>query len=509
MKHILFSIALSSLASLATAQIYTDAILFNQNTYEGTARSLAMGSAFGSLGADLSSAVINPAGLARYRSSDASLSLGINFNTAESSYYNFTPENDKVSVPFNNIGAAFHSRPMAENQNKLQGFTFSISYNRLADYNQSTIYKDMYGYNSMLDFFCMDENINNPYSGGLAYDAKYIYDAYIEDDIEKMMIHNVWEAPYGEGQFDKMAREDADGVGLVDHEQSVKQRGSKGELLFGTAWNICNTLYIGGSFGIQTLNYNEKKNHYEQYYGIPLNGITTDFTYRTEIDQDGSGVNFKIGAIYQPIPYISIGFALHSPTFFSIEEYYSTSITDAETGYFENKQIGEYEYNYRSPGRFVASASGLIGKFGIISFDYERCNYSKSKFKEKEHEVEGTLYFYTNNDIKNNLKAVNIMRVGLEAKLNEQFSLRAGYKFSTSPLEENYVYTQDMKHSAFSGGIGYKFSNIYIDFAYINSQKEGENWVLPNSGNYIYELNEPATYKSRSNNFILTAGFRF
>lgn len=511
MKHTLLTISLVLSSTLLTAQDYSDAIRINTNTYEGSARSTAMGSAFGALGADLSSPVINPAGLGRYRAGDVSMTLGVNSNNTETSYYGFNVEDDMISVPFNQFGAAFTSRRMVEDKGGLVGMTFVIGYNRLANFHNNATYSDLYGYNSMLDYFCTPEATFNYFSGDLAYEAGMIYDSYINENGEEIeMTHNMWELPFGYGELDLAARSDENNEGLIDHTQHIKNRGSKGEISLAFAWNIANKLYIGTSLGLQTLNYDETKNHKEEYFGIPLDGCTNRFTYVTKLRQDGTGANLKLGVIYQPIPYLSVGFALHTPTIYSINEDFSATITDATNAdEYMPTVSGEYEYNYHSPGRMVASLAGFIGQYGIVSFDYERTNYGNSKFKEKDFEADN-IYAQTNDDVEKALKSVNILRVGLEAKVNKQLSVRGGYKFTTSPISDNYVYAYDMKYSAISGGLGYRINNFYIDLAYVNSTQEKEHWVLPDTETqYIYEPNEPAHYKSNSHNFILTAGLRF
>ena len=37
---------------------------------------------------------------------------------------------------------------------------------------------------------------------------------------------------------------------------------------------------------------------------------------------DGAGVNFKLGFVYRPIENLRIGFAIHTPTYYSIERSY-------------------------------------------------------------------------------------------------------------------------------------------------------------------------------------------
>ncbi len=67
------------------AQTAYDALLFSENNYEGTARSVAMGNAFTALGGDLGSVTINPAGsaVAGYSQITLTPSLTISASTAQ------------------------------------------------------------------------------------------------------------------------------------------------------------------------------------------------------------------------------------------------------------------------------------------------------------------------------------------------------------------------------------------------------------------------------------------
>lgn len=52
------------------AQGEVEALKFSRHDLYGTARSMAMGGAFGALGGDITGVSINPAGIAVYRSSE-------------------------------------------------------------------------------------------------------------------------------------------------------------------------------------------------------------------------------------------------------------------------------------------------------------------------------------------------------------------------------------------------------------------------------------------------------
>ena len=63
MKKLYFTLLLFlGVTALASAQYVDNALLFSQQNYGSTARSKAMGNAFGALGGDFGSLSINPAG---------------------------------------------------------------------------------------------------------------------------------------------------------------------------------------------------------------------------------------------------------------------------------------------------------------------------------------------------------------------------------------------------------------------------------------------------------------
>lgn len=510
-KHTALAAALAVGVS-AGAQNYIDAIRFNQNTIEGTARSQAMGSAFGALGADLSSAVINPAGMGSYRATEIGLSFGVNYQTAESNCYGYTKEDDKIAVPFNQIGAAFTFGLIRENTKGIISQTLSIGYTRLADYNSRAFYADYYGANSLLDYFCSDAVKYNNYSGNLAYNAYLTDDQYISSTDTIDITYNVWEKVNSDGTLDSSARfetdDDGNDVGLIDKKKYVRQKGYKGETNISYAMNVSNFVYIGLGIGIQSLYYEEKTLHSESYYGTPAERDITSFDYNTELKQNGTGINLKFGVILKPINELRIGLALHTPTFYSINEKYHTYISHNGSGTLYSSPRGEYDYDYRSPGRFVASIAGVAGSIGILSFDYERCNFGNSKFKDQDDDITDE-FDDINDELKEVLTSTNTYRVGLEIRALNPVYIRGGYKLTTSPMEDNYV-VNDFKQQAISGGLGFRQDNFFIDLAYIYNTSESDYWVLPGSSDtYIYETNSPAKLETTNHNFVITAGFRF
>ena len=95
-----------------------------------SARVSAMGGAFTSLGADLSSMAINPAGLGMYRSS--ALSFSMSFDNTRSTNGNVNYATNKSQTSFNQVGAALN---LYQGTGSLVSFTLGFAYNQLADLN--------------------------------------------------------------------------------------------------------------------------------------------------------------------------------------------------------------------------------------------------------------------------------------------------------------------------------------------------------------------------------------
>ena len=114
-------------------------LLSQRNYAYGTARSSAMAGAFTSLGGDLASMGINPAGLGMYRSSEFGLSLAVETNSTHENYPGTLWREDYNSTRFipTNVSLALN---LYQGSGTLTSFTFGFGYNRRADFNyRSTV----------------------------------------------------------------------------------------------------------------------------------------------------------------------------------------------------------------------------------------------------------------------------------------------------------------------------------------------------------------------------------
>src|SRR5688572_31564206 len=79
----------------ATAQLPEDAIRMSWNVPSGTARQQAIGGAMGSLGGEITSLFVNPAGLGFYKTGEFVLTPGIAFPKGKSEYFGNKASTDR------------------------------------------------------------------------------------------------------------------------------------------------------------------------------------------------------------------------------------------------------------------------------------------------------------------------------------------------------------------------------------------------------------------------------
>jgi hypothetical protein len=131
MKKIFLLILLGSSLTMY-AQEPEDALRLSWFAPKGTPRSNALGGAMGTLGGDLSSNHINPAGLGFYKSGELLLAPSFTMNTNDFNYLNRNTTSRDSKSNFNTIGFVFGEGKRKRNWTST---AFSITYNQVADYN--------------------------------------------------------------------------------------------------------------------------------------------------------------------------------------------------------------------------------------------------------------------------------------------------------------------------------------------------------------------------------------
>ncbi|OFX44286.1 MAG: hypothetical protein A2046_13550 [Bacteroidetes bacterium GWA2_30_7] len=484
MKKIFYIFIASLLfTNYLTAQNEVDALRYSQNFYGGTARSVSMGSAFGALGGDFSCLSTNPAGIAIYRKAELTFTPSIHYAINKSGYLGNEFSDYKYNFNFNNIGlvAVFNSGEEKGWVNLNIGF----GYNKLNNFNRNIVLKGVNNYNSMTDYFALRANGQSPHQLYFSDDyfiEGYAWDAYLIDS--DTSINNKYQSAfnkYGETQ-----------------RKSIKNDGSLGEYLFSMGANYSHKFYLGGTIGIQNVNF-EENSVYKELDEDSIINYFNSFTYNQKIKTSGSGFNFKIGTIFRPVDWIRFGVAIHTPTLLVLKDEYNYKLeSDLDDFSYSHDTIINKKYELSTPLRAMGSLAFIIKKVALISVDYELVDYSSARLRAEENDYD---FYDENNNIQLNYTAASNIRAGAEYRF-ENFALRGGYSIYGNPFNTSNIDINSTRTSI-SGGFGIREENFFFDLAFVHSTSK-EKYYLYNLVNI-----EPANITSSTNQILATFGFKF
>ncbi|UBM62064.1 outer membrane protein transport protein [Candidatus Sulfidibacterium hydrothermale] len=488
MKKLFITITLSFFVSFLFAQTADDALRISQNFYESTARSTAMGGAFGALGADLSVASTNPAGLGLFRTSIYSISPEINIRNVSSIYNGVSSSDNKTIFNLSNLGYTGVIDLGNRNQKGWKYMQFSFGMNRLNNFNTT---RDMQGpnlKNSRLDVYVENadginyQDIENDNNNQYSFDLNPAWQLYLIDTIPGYQNLYYNPVPYA-GTYQR---------------EVIQQRGSINEWFFSFSANYNNVLYLGATIGLDALRY-----YSTSYYSERDIADTIPYFKSWEFDQyvetHGCGLNIKLGVIVQPIKWIRIGFAYHSPTWYwNLQDtWYTTTYADLEwnSPSSVSSPTGNYQYDFTTPMKFLADVGILISDKGSISFEYEHLNYSNGKFNSSSYD-----YVSENSDIKSYYKATDNFRIGTEWRLGLA-DVRAGYAYYGNPYARNL---NDGSRQFYSAGVGFHFGNFVLDMAYVYSKMDKDYYLYGTSDISV----APVQNSYQNHSVILTFSYR-
>ncbi len=473
------SIVLSAL--MVNAQNQVDALRYSQQYPLGTARFTAMGGAFSSIGADFSAISLNPAGLGVYRSSELTISTGINYTSAKSTFMNNLEKDSKYNINLGNFG--YVGTILIDNEDKpLKSINIGIGYNNLNNFNEVIEIEGRNTINSLTQHLA-SRAYGLPSDAFEGYYLSPAWETYLidPDPNDSQGYVSTYDAL---GQLQKM---------------NIHKKGRISEWVFALGMNFNHKLYVGGSFGIQGITY-KQNTYYEEIDDMDNSANFKNFNYNEKLNADGTGYNFKIGAIYRPIEALRIGASIHTPTFYSIDEEYSTSFfSNLDTAtYTKDSPLGVYNYRLTTPFRATGGVSFMFLNSGLVSVDYEFANYAMGKLRGDNYSFDAE-----NDAIEEAYVASHNIKLGLEYKVGPM-ALRGGYSYSTSPFTKGQL-NADQHLMRYSAGLGFRAKSIFFDLAYLYSHFSED--FLQYEG---YGVNAPVTNIDKSRHSVLaTIGFRF
>lgn len=501
----------------AMAQSSNDALLYSPMQPHGTARTQALGGAGVGLGGDYSSAHLNPAGIAIFKTGEFHISGGVGISQFTSNYLGNGQLDNKGSrsnFQLPSIGVV-----MATNKNSgsstWNNITFSLGMERLANYNNKMLVAGRNDKTSLSDAW-VDDFFNTGVGDatlGLGFDLGY-YNQLI----------NKYAVSPGDTTFMSQASPSRQihNLAAIQQRGTLVTEGGLNEYTFAIGGNYGDRLYIGGSINLPSINYKETLTWSEDdATGDKNNGFNFS-DYNKYLKRTGLGFSAKLGILYKVSDHFRLGGTFVTPTWYSIHDSYTAELhSDVEDGqgvlsaYSTELNQGyatENDYNYTAPLRAAAGASYFFGNLaepkstqGFITADYEFVNQSSGKFRTGSDKGSMT---GVNNNISAIYKSTSNVRVGAEVKFQAVYAVRAGFASYGNPYSSDaYNAGVNASRNVYSGGVGYRNKGFYADATY--SYTQGKDRYQPYE--VVGEGLSPAAARldyTRSN-ILLTLGFKF
>lgn len=493
-RRLLTLVIIAAIHTGSFAQNDADALRYSMLNYGSTARSLAMGNSFGGLGADFSCLAMNPAGIGLYRRSEFSISPVFSNRNTSAGYLGNQTEDNFFKFAFGNLGIVW-AGTKEKAGNPWKGFAFGIGYNKTNDFSGRTIAQGMNANNSLLDSYLEEVNGVNPadFPYSFPYDIDLAWNTFLLDTVE------IGGVPY---YYTPLPFAGA------KQERITETRGGQGEWDFTFGGNMNNQLYLGFTLGLTTLRYEEETTWRESDEEDTIPYFKA-YEYYQSLSTNGSGINVKIGAIYRPADFVRIGAAIHTPTWNSLVDEYSTSMrSDLEDGQIREASgpvFIPFDYYINTPFRAIGSLAFIIAQQGAFNIDYEFTDYSMARIRPLDKSFASD-FAPVNNAIRAKYGIGHQVRAGFEWRY-DVMRFRLGAQYASSPFvtELRGSSETDMSSYGFSGGLGYRGKKYIFDAAYAWTQ----------TGSYLrpYSLNNQITeginYRQTMGRVMFTVGYLF
>ncbi len=451
-----FIIVIMGLFGLASAQGDYEALTFSQFDYWGTARFVGAGGAFGATGGDFSALSTNPAAIGLFKRYETSVTpMQLNFGYTDT-WYNgdkSSAQKFKYTVPQAGVVLARDIRL----DNGWKKWQFGFGYNRITDFNQTFRANTQINKNIRIDHLALQVSV-------------------MEMNVEREAITS----------------------------KTWYMVGSKLTATAETAGNYGDKLFIGATLGFPFLDFKENVTYKESPADFDdLYGINSYTLYSTQRNS-GTGVNFKIGAIYQPADFVRIGASFHTPTYYwTVKDYFYRELV-TKFAYPLDNGATQLDYTYENansfslttPLKFNVDASFLIAKRAFIAAEYEYQDYGMAKLYADNYD-----YIVENQTVKAKYGASHTVRVGAEVNVTQGFALRAGYRLKTSPYKLTEAPYNNTAHFI-SAGLGFRGKVMFFDLAYVLRMCKDSYWLYDSFGT-------PCNIASKTHSVVATIGCKF
>lgn len=487
MRHLVF-ISLLFIFLTSKSQSAEDVVRIMNENVSGSARTMALGGAQSVLGADLGGFQYNPASIGIFRSSQAGITFGVVSNKADITRNNKLSTVSKSKSTINNMGIVFSTTD--DDNEKLKSASLGISYNRENNFQNYYEYKGFNDLNSITSYFGEQTTIRTKLNPNELNTNSFVNREAIQNISQLAWISELINTSVGDTLFTGVAEN-----GNIYQEYNMEESGYQNHVDITLGANYNDFFYFGGALGI----------HYYEYESIAqMTEVDVDslipnlvgFVYKDKYQIQGTGTNLKLGGIVRPIPWMRLGLSMETPTVYNLEvkkqkileDVIVDDALDASTrkNDFETLELID-ELTITTPFKYTFGIVLLGGKYGLLSADVERINYSNSKIQ----------------DVKNNivLKNTTNLRLGVEGRY-DVFRIRLGLAVNGMAYDNR----EDIKSKKYyTFGLGYKSDVYFIDYSSV--------FTSSSYNKYPYELNtrpEPTLHiKQLVSTHSITLGTRF
>ncbi len=502
--------SLALVSSVAMAQETYENTKLIDNNLNGTARYVGMGGAMEALGADLSTIGTNPAGLGLFRKGKVDLSFGLVSQTGMNKFSSL----NKTNMSFDQIGVVF-------NVNKTPNASFNIGFN----YHKSR------NFDQLLN---AANTLNNASQNKLTY-QKYRNQVFqTQDDATYSQVDNLYMKNLLYNNTTS-AYYYFPASGYLYNQQN---KGYIGEYDMNLSANINDRVYLGLTMGIHDVHYKGYAEYTENFVHNANN--IPGLTLNDSREITGTGFDVKFGAIVRPMaesPF-RLGAYVHTPVWYDLTTSNYTELTDGTL----RPSIGEsYDFRVNTPWKFGLSAGTTLADRIALGATYEYAAYNAMQTRIKDGGTYdwyyGTYYESSHNDrVMNNhtedaLRGQHTLKLGVEAKITDHLSLRAGYNYLSALFKDlaekngslnspgtyyasstSYVNWKDTNRFTF--GLGWNVWRFNIDLAYQYSQQNGTFYPFMNyydgSGTSVEDnIANPTKVNNKQHQLLLTMGYKF
>ena len=476
------------LAILTTGMLYSqnevDALRYARTVPGGTARYMSMGGAFGSLGADFSTISSNPAGLGLYKKSEFTITPAFYMGSTKSEYNGNSTDDSQSNFNLSDVGFVLNTK--TENP-IFKNFQFSFGLVRTNNFNNR--------------IYIAGENNENSIMTAYADDATGISPVDLDNNEYPFDLSPAW--------WTYMINPDPNCEGFcytdtlpagtnLRQRKEINSWGSMNEYTFGFSTSIGDRLYLGTSIAFPRIRYFEESRYTETNLDDESSAFR-ELTIYDDLETKGTGINLKFGMILRLTNFIRLSGAIHSPTWYNNmnDSWYNSHSTEfVGNSFYEQSPYGNFSYELETPWRAIGGVSLVLWRAVLLSADYEFVDYSKSKFRS-----DGYDFYDENSSISNNYTKTHNARIGTEFRFGH-FAMRAGFGYNMSPYADNI---NDGEKFTYSGGMGFRDENFFLDLAYVRSETHEEYYLYGSENVNV----KPANNKLITNNLLLTLGFRY